>query len=559
MDQWKKILSSLSTRQRLMIVGTAVAVIVALLGFSRWRHDSNFAPLFTGMSADDAAAVVQKLKESGTEYRIKDGEGTTILIPTDTLAETRLQMAGAGLPTTGRAGFELFDKTNLGATEFAEHINYARAVEGELERSIRYLREVEQARVHLTFPKDSVFVDSRQPAKASVLLQLKPGAKLSSQSVLAICHLVASAVEGLTPGAVSVVDARGALLSRPRPTGSEGEMPEAVTEYREKLEREMLAKIQFTLEPLLGSERFRASVAVDCDLTSGEEREETYDPEQTVILTSTKTEESSGSGNAAGVPGTASSLPRPAKAVSSGASTLRRSETIGYQPSKTVRQTRIPQGIVKRVSVALLVDHAVQWENQGGKQIRKLTPVAPETLKSVRDLVSAVIGLSAERGDQLVVESLAFDATLRADPLPVNPGAQSPNPGAGGWGANVPLDIRDKRLWAVAAAALLLLALLAFGIKRLLRRSGAKPPKVSLQTQLPPAADDPEVESPSDEYKKKLELQAEEKRKLLAEAQEKLNVPVQTEKGHVLVGHLRDSIKKDPANAASAIRQLLQE
>jgi flagellar M-ring protein FliF len=117
-------------------------------------------------------------------------------------------MAGAGLPRTGRAGFELFDKTNLGATEFAEHINYARAVEGELERSIRYLREVEQARVHLTFPKESVFVDSRQPAKASVLLQLKPGSKLSSQNVVAICHLVASAVEGLTPGAVSVVDAR---------------------------------------------------------------------------------------------------------------------------------------------------------------------------------------------------------------------------------------------------------------------------------------------------------------------------------------------------------------
>jgi flagellar M-ring protein FliF len=559
MDQWKKLISSLSTRQRLVIVATAAGVIVALLAFSRWRQDSNFAPLFTRMSADDAAAVVQKLKESGTEYRIKEGDGTTILIPTETLAETRLNMAGAGLPRTGRVGFELFDKTNLGATEFAEHINYARAVEGELERSIRCLREVEQARVHLTFPKESVFVDSRQPAKASVLLQLKPGAKLSSQNVVAICHLVASAVEGLTPGAVSVVDSRGVLLSKPRPTGPEGEMPEAVAEYREKLERDMLAKIQFTLEPLLGSERFRASVAVDCDLTSGEEREETYDPEQTVILTSTKTEESSGSGNAGGVPGTASSLPRPLKSASSGASTLRRSETVGYQPSKTVRQTRIPQGIVKRVSVALLLDHTVQWENQGGKQVRKLNPVPPETLQSVRDIVSAVIGLSAERGDQLVVESLAFDATLRADPLPSNPAAQPPTPAAGGWGSNVPLDVRDKRLWAVAAAALLLMALLGFGLKKLLRRSGVKQPNVSLQTELPPAADDSSGESPADGYKKQLESQAEQKRKLLVEAQEKLKTPVQTEKGEVLVGHLRESVKKDPANAASAIRQLLQE
>ena len=555
MDQWKKLLGSLSTRQRLMIGATAAAVIVALLAVSRWRQDANFAPLFAGMSADDAAAVVQKLKESGTEYRIKDGDGTTILIPSDTVAETRLQMAGVGLPRTGRAGFELFDKTNLGATEFAEHINYARAVEGELERSIRYLREVEQARVHLTFPKESVFLDSRQPAKASVLLQLKQGAKLSSQNVVAICHLVASAVEGLTPEAVSVVDARGALLSKPRRTGPEGEMPEAVAEYREKLERDMLAKIQFTLEPLLGSERFRASVAIDCDLTSGEEREETYDPEQTVVLTSTKTEESSGSGGAAGVPGTASSLPRPTKTSASGVSTLRRSETVGYQPSKTVRQTRIPQGMVKRVSVALLLDHAVQWENQGGKQVRKLIPTAPETLKSVRDLVSAVIGLSAERGDQLVVESLAFESTLRADPLPANPGPQPQTPGAGGW----PFDVNDKRLWAAAAAALLLLVILGLGIKRLLRRSGAKPPKVSVQTQLPPAADNPAIESPAGEYKKQLELQAEQKRKLLAEAQEKLKAPVQTEKGEVLVGHLRDSVKQDPVNAATAIRQWLLE
>jgi flagellar biosynthesis/type III secretory pathway M-ring protein FliF/YscJ len=201
----------------------------------------------------------------------------------------------------------------------------------------------------------------------------------------------------------------------------------------------------------------------------------------------------------------------------------------------------------------------VQWENQGGKQVRKLVPVPPETLKSVRELISAVIGLSAERGDQIVVESLAFDATLRADPPAVDPARQPPAPGPGGWGANVPLDLRDKRLWAVAAAAVLLVALLAFGIKRLIRRSGAKPPKVSLPTQLPPAANDPSIESPADGYKKQLESQGEEKRRLLAEAQEKLKAPVQTEKGEVLVGHLRDSVKNDPANAASAIRQWLQE
>ncbi len=134
------------------------------------------------MSPEDAAAVVQKLRESGTEFRLAEN-GTGVLVPSARVAELRLQMAGAGLPKTGRVGFELFDKTNFGATDFAEHINYRRAVEGELERSVMALAEVEQARVHVTFPKDSVFLESRQPAKASIMVKLRPGAKLAPANV----------------------------------------------------------------------------------------------------------------------------------------------------------------------------------------------------------------------------------------------------------------------------------------------------------------------------------------------------------------------------------------
>ena len=142
-----------------------------------------------------------------------------MLVPSAKLAELRLGMAAAGLPKTGRIGFELFDKMNLGATEFTEHINYRRALEGELERSVMSLAEVEQARVHLTFPKDSVFLEAQQPAKASVLVKTRPGARLAPQNVVAIYHLVASAVEGLAPDAVSVLDMNGNLLSRPRAPG----------------------------------------------------------------------------------------------------------------------------------------------------------------------------------------------------------------------------------------------------------------------------------------------------------------------------------------------------
>jgi flagellar M-ring protein FliF len=559
MDQWKKLLGSLSVRQRIMIAAIAIVVAAGLFSFTRWRRESSFTPLFTGMSSDDAGSVVQKLKEKGLEYKLKEGDGTTILVATDNLAELRLEMAVAGLPKTGRVGFELFDKTNLGTTDFAEHINYARAIEGELERSIRLLGEVNQARVHLTFPKDSVFLESKQPAKASVLLSLKPGARISSQSVLAICHLVSSAVEGLTPDAVSVVDAKGTLLSKPRRSGPASELPDEMAEYREKLERGILTKINSTLDPLLGEGKFRASVAIECDLTSGEESQEKYDPEQTVMLTSTKTEETSGTSSAAGVPGTASSLPRPVpKAAGSGGSMLRRSETIGYQPSKTVVRTRIPQGRIKRMSAALLIDHAVRWEDKNGKPVRTLVPPSAEVLQSIRELVTAAAGFNTERGDQLVVEALPFESTLHVESAPT---AAVPAPVTAPTALGLPLDLKDKRLWIGAGVAgLVFIALAVFLFKKLFRRKRNQA-KVTTQAAIEAGQSDKQVENTAGEnFMKSLEDQADQKRKLLADAQEKLkSQPLQTKKSEVLVNYLRESVHKDPACAAGIIREWLHD
>src|SRR5215472_1772742 len=244
----RKLLASLSLRQRITIVVAAVLAGAGLFALVRWRREADFRPLFTEMAAEDAGAVVQKLKEAGVPYRLSEN-GATVMVPSDRIAEWRLGMAAAGLPKSGRIGFELFDKTNFGATEFTEHINYRRALEGELERSVMALAEVEQARVHLTFPKDSVFLEARQPAKGSVMVKLRPGARLEPPNVLAICHLVASAVEGLAPEAVSVLDTRGNLLSRPHHSLSP-DMPEpsdGLLEYRQKIEADLLAKINSTL------------------------------------------------------------------------------------------------------------------------------------------------------------------------------------------------------------------------------------------------------------------------------------------------------------------------
>src|SRR3984957_4597690 len=170
MDQLRKLIAALTLSQRITLIAAAILVIAGLAGLVHWRKEEDFRPLFTNLSAEDAGAVVQKLRESGAEYRLDQG-GATVLAPSAQIPELRLELASAGLPKTGRIGFELFDKTNFSATEFTERVNYTRALEGELERSIMTLSEVESARVHVTFPRDSVFLESQQPGKASIIVR----------------------------------------------------------------------------------------------------------------------------------------------------------------------------------------------------------------------------------------------------------------------------------------------------------------------------------------------------------------------------------------------------
>ena len=419
MDQLRKLISGLSLIQRISILAVAGLVVAGLLTFSHFRHEGDFHPLYTGMAPEDASMVVQKLKESAVEYRLGDN-GSTVLVPSAKLAESRLALAAAGLPKSGRIGFELFDKNNFGATEFVEHINYKRALEGELERTVMSLAEVEQARVHLTLPKESVFLDQQEPAKASVMVKLRDGVPMSPQNVTAVTNLVASAVEGLTPEAVSLVDMEGNLLSKPHKAAAKdgSEITAESLEVRQQIEKALVTKISATLEPLLGANRFRAGASVDCDLTSGESQEETLDPAKSVMLSSQKTEEGADRPVAGGVPGTASNLPNPPNNGQNKTTTgiARRTENITYQTSRTVRTMHIPQGVVRRMSLAVLVDQNVQWEGEGAAKKKVMVPPSPETLKTIRDLVAGVTGFDEQRGDQLIVESLPFESSLNAEP-----------------------------------------------------------------------------------------------------------------------------------------------
>jgi flagellar M-ring protein FliF len=486
MDQIIALINGMSVKQRISIVLVALAVVAGMVGFVHWKHEGDFRPLYTSMAPEDAAGVVQKLRETGVEYRLSEN-GSAVMVSSEKLAESRLALAAAGLPKTGRIGFELFDKSNFGATEFVEHINYKRALEGELERSVMSLAEVEEARVHLTLPKESVFLDQQQPAKASVMVKLRPGSPMSAQNVLAVTNLVASAVEGLLPDAVSVVDMDGTLLSRPKKaSASDGsEMTSESLEVRQQLEKSLVSKINMTLEPLLGAQAFRAGASVDCDLTSADQQEETLDPEHSVMLSSQKTEDLSERPSNSGIPGTASNLPQsppPAATPKSSNGVSRRTENVTYQTSRVVRHTKIPQGVIKRMSLAVLVDQTVRWEGDGAAKHRVLVPPAPETLKTIKELVAGITGFNAERGDQLIVETLPFESSLNAEPPKiVKPTPTVKNPA---W-----LDFVTKYhdLWAPVSLGLAVLLVLARGLLRKGKRVSARQVEIADELEGPAA------------------------------------------------------------------------
>ena len=554
----KKLLANLSLAHRLTILAVALAAAGGIYALIHYQKESDFKPLFTGVAPEDAAAIVQKLRESGIEYRLPEGGGS-VLVPSAHLAELRLTMAAAGLPKTGRIGFELFDKTNLGATEFTEHINYRRAIEGELERSVMSLAEVEQARVHVTFPKDSVFLESQQPAKASVLVKVRPHAQLAAANVTAIANLVASAVEGLSPSAVSVLDMNGNLLSRPKDANPDGTgAADGSLDYRRQIETDLLSKINGTLEPLLGANKFRAGVSVECDFTGGELSEETFDPSRSVMASSQRSEDTAGLAGSAGIPGTPSTLPHVANKTGSSASSrvTRMTESITYQTTRTVKKTRLPAGAVKKMSLAVLVDNDLTWQPDKTGFKRVLVAPSPEKLKAIHDLVAGVTGFNAERGDQLVVETLPFETTLNIEPpelakpaapkTPVNPLKWPP-------AGNTLL---------IGAAAAVILIVTAFAAAMMIRKSRRRA-TASVDKALPQADSAAALQAGS-ELEKQLESKLAERdamqAQLDAQALKNLQVaPVITKTAEVLAKHLREKIKQDPNVSAEVLRTWINE
>lgn len=410
-EQFKQFWNGLAGKQRALLVGGALVSVAVLLVFAKMIGSPDYKPLLTGLEPADAQAMAAQLDAKNIPHQMS-ADGKTLSVPADQVDAARLDVASQGMPHSGRLGFELFDKVSWGQTEFDEKVNYQRAMEGELERTIQTLRDVESARVHLVMPTDSVFSDRQRDAKASVILKLRHGS-LSAETQMAIARLVSGAVDDLKPQNVSVIDA-----DTNRPLGNS----ESDSSGAAGIEQQLSNRLMATLEPVVGAQRLRASVNVEYDPSSSEENEEKYDPNGAVALSTQKSEELIGAGAAVGgVPGTSSNVPtaakQPATTVENDDDNTQhsKSESNTYGVSKLVKHTINPAGRVRRVTVALLIDDAVVHLQKNGKTVDEYQKRTPEELKQIEELAKNAIGLDPSRGDSLTVQNLSFDRSSATD------------------------------------------------------------------------------------------------------------------------------------------------
>jgi flagellar M-ring protein FliF len=280
-EQLNQLFASPSQRRLVLVM---VVVILSLAGFGSlifWNQQPDFQVLFSNLTQEDMGEMVGKLKEKKIPYQLSS-DGKAILVPRDQVYEIRLTLAGEGLPKGGGVGFEVFDRTNLGATDFVQKLNYQRALQGELARTIRQIKEVEQARVHIVTPRESLFVEDRKKPTASVFVKTRSGMSLAPAQVEGIVHLVASSVEGLDFGSITVVDTSGNILSKRADTSPIGQLTSSQLEYQRNIEEGLKKKVQGMLEGILGMNKAITRVATDIDFQEVSIIEETYDPKAVI-------------------------------------------------------------------------------------------------------------------------------------------------------------------------------------------------------------------------------------------------------------------------------------
>ncbi|MFP3567208.1 flagellar basal-body MS-ring/collar protein FliF [Paraburkholderia sp. SIMBA_030] len=400
----------------------AVALLVAIVaGLFLWSRAPDYKVLYSNLSDRDGGAIITALQQANIPYKFSDAGGA-ILVPAEQVHEMRLRLASQGLPKSGSVGFELMDNQKFGISQFAEQINYQRALEGELQRTIESISSVKSARVHLAIPKPSVFVRDKEAPSASVLVDLYPGRALDEGQVLAITHMVSSAVPDMPVRGVTILDQDGNLLTNP---SSGSGLDASQLKYRQQIERNTQQRIDAILAPLFGAGNAHSQVSADIDFSRSEQTSENYGPNGSPQQAAIRSQQSSSATEmsqaaASGVPGALSNQPpQPASApitAGNGASGVtatpvsdRKDSTTNYELNKTVQHLEQPMGGIKRLSVAVVVNYLKVVDAKGHATMQ---PVTVDKLAQVNQLVKDAMGFDAARGDSVNVVNSAFSADL---------------------------------------------------------------------------------------------------------------------------------------------------
>lgn len=413
------------TFQQKIGLGAGIAALIALLaGMWLWQQTPDYRVLYSNLSDRDGGAIVESLQQLNIPYKFAEGGGA-LMIPANQVHEARLKLASQGLPKGGTVGFELMDNQRFGITQFAEQVNFQRALEGELARSVQTIGSVASARVHLAIPKPSVFVKEQQQPSASVILSLHNGRLLDPAQVSAIVHLISSSVPQMSAKNVTVVDQNGTLLSANHDGVADG-LDASQLKYVQQIEQNYMKRIEDILSPMLGERNVRAQVTADIDFARTEQTAEIYKPNQNPADSTVRSQQTNetlnGSGlSASGIPGALTNQPPvPATAPIVAAATppagggnngnisnLQKESTVNYEVDRTIRHTQLPVGMIKRISVAVLVNGARKMTDAKGKVIDK--PFSDAEKEQINNLVRDAMGYDKNRGDSLNVQIASFN------------------------------------------------------------------------------------------------------------------------------------------------------
>lgn len=404
LNQLNKLWQSLETSQRITIILLSVVIFLSLFFIGKWGATPDYEILFSNLDSQDAGQIVGKLNEAKVPYKLDNG-GNTILVPKKNVYELRIQMASQGLPKGSGVGFEIFDNFKLGATDFTQKLNYQRALQTELERTITKIAQIKQARVHIAIPDEQIFADEKQETTASVVLDLMGSGDLNPKQIQGIVHLVASAIKGLKPENITVIDTNGNLLySKEDSTfGVGGGYSTTQMEAQAAFEKTMEKRIQSMLVSVIGSNKSVVRVNAVLDFDQQKIESEVYEPAEEPIARSEKSTEESYSGEGGqgpgGMAGTDSNMPAGVQGGTNGNGNSnkysRLEEVKNYEITKHVKHEIKAPGSVKKLSVAVLLDRQVN---------------ADQTT-AITQAVKAAVGIDDTRGDSLVIKNIAFDKT----------------------------------------------------------------------------------------------------------------------------------------------------